>query len=101
MVMPAPSRRSLITCLRWLVSRGTGEEGLFRIAGNKAEVRQLFRSLVVNGLRDIPDSTDPNVVGSLAKILLCRLPESVLTTRYFNRMMKAAGMSSCSESRQY
>jgi hypothetical protein len=74
-----------------LLYLGTHSEGVFRLAGNRLEVRKLFYQLVVEGDLAIPETTDVNVVAGVAKLLLRRLPETILT----NRLAPKFELNSC------
>ena len=89
--VPLSVKRSLCVCLEWLRKHGTGETGLFRVAGDRANVRQLFVDLVLEGQTNIARDVSIATVASLTKVLLRRLPETILSNKAFADIMAAAG----------
>lgn len=84
-----PFNRALLVCLEWLTTHGTGETGLFRIAGEKHVVRNVYQKLIVQGEQDL-GNMDPNAVASVTKNLLNSLPETLLTKEKFESFTHAS-----------
>jgi hypothetical protein len=64
-------------CCRWLLQNGLAHEGLFRIPGDKEQVRHWLAEFETNPQLTIPDDVSVNTVASLIVESLIKLTEAM------------------------
>eukprot|EP00002_Diphylleia_rotans_P036776 TRINITY_DN8155_c0_g1_i1.p1 TRINITY_DN8155_c0_g1~~TRINITY_DN8155_c0_g1_i1.p1 ORF type:complete len:2312 (-),score=461.71 TRINITY_DN8155_c0_g1_i1:560-7495(-) len=72
-------------CVSYLVREALGVEGIFRVAGPKAEIATIVAKYNLGEAPDLSTSSNPHVVTALLKQYLRELPESVIPLAILKR----------------
>jgi len=77
---------AVLRTLRYINLNGKAASGIFRIEGDLNDVRELYQAVVLGS--DIPQKTDVLTVAQIAKLLLRKLPETLLTNQLHRKFME-------------